>query len=304
METAAWFLGGPLCYAAAVVFVVGAAWKIWTLARMPRHIRWEIYPLPRDGAAGSKYQQVDWGSRPHRAKHLAEILFMVQEVLLLKKVFAHGRWLWPGSFALHVGLYLCVVVGGLLGIEAVLDALGVAPLPLLHRAAALAGLAGVGLGLAGAMYLLALRLADGGLRRMSDPATFFHLLLLAAMFAAWLAAGVSRAGSITTLRTHLASLLKGRPDTIGSPALVLALTVTAVFLMYFPWSRMFHAAAKYFFYHAVLWENEPLRAGSRMERDFTTYLGYTVSWSADHLRAHATWAEQAAPPAAGGDRHE
>ena len=300
MEAAAWFLSGTLCYAAGSLFLAGMAWKTWTLARLPRHIRWEMYPLPRDGAAGSKYQHVDWAAQPHAHSRSAEALFMFQEIFLLKKGFAHGRRLWPGSFLLHVGLYLSILAGALLGAEALFNA---AP-GMLHRTAALVGLVGVSLGMFGTVYLLGLRLADGGLRRISDSATFFHLLLLATMFSAWLAAGLSRSGNLTVLRTHLAALVRGRPATIHSPALLLAVCVTALFLAYLPWSRMFHVAAKYFFYHAVLWDNEPLKSGSRLEHDFTTYLGYTVTWSAEHLRPQGTWAEQAAPPAAGGESHD
>ena len=303
MEATAWFLGGPLCYSAGALFLAGLAWKTWTIARLPRHIRWELYPLPRDGAAGSKYQQVDWAARQHRATHLAEMLFLIQEIFLLKKVFTHGRRLWPGSFLLHIGLYLSIAAGSLLGLEVLSDVCGAGTFSPLHRATLWLGLWGVSLGLAGTLYLLVLRLADGGLRRMSDPATFLHLLLLATMFAGWLVAGLRAEGNLTGLRKHLAALLSGRPGTIGQPALLFALFVTALFLIYLPWSRMFHFVAKYFFYHAVLWENEPMRSGSRLEQDFVRYLGYTASWSAQHVRPQGSWAEQAAP-AAGDNAHD
>jgi nitrate reductase gamma subunit len=290
MQTA-WFISGPLCYGAGILFLAGLAWRTWRLVRLPRHIRWEMYPLPRDGAAGSKYQQVVGTARPRHAAHWAELRFMAQEILLLKKVFVHGRRLWPGSFALHTGLYLCVLAALLVTVESLLR---------IRCGAAPVGAAGVGLGLAGTLYLLALRLADGGLRRISDTATYFHLLLVTAMFAAWLVAGLS-GGNLAVLRAHLAGLLGGRPAVLQSPALLTALAVTSIFLVYLPWSRMFHVVAKYFFYHAVLWEDEALRPGSRLERELSTYLGYSMSWSAEHLRPPRTWAEQAAPPSAGGD---
>jgi hypothetical protein len=48
---------------------------------------------------------------------------------------------------------------------------------------------------------------------------------------------------------------------------------------------MMHFVAKYFTYHQVRWNDEPLVPGGRMEKEVLELLKQPVTWSADHLRA-------------------
>jgi hypothetical protein len=48
---------------------------------------------------------------------------------------------------------------------------------------------------------------------------------------------------------------------------------------------MMHFVAKYFTYHQVRWEDEPLMPGSRLEKEVTDLLKQPVTWSASHLNA-------------------
>jgi nitrate reductase gamma subunit len=294
-----WLLTGPWLYLAAAVFAGGALWKVTALARLPRHLRWELYPLPRRGREGSKYQQVDFAALPRHAHRMSEVAFMAEEILALKKVFAGRRDLWLGSWLLHAGLYLGIVFLGLIAAGAVAILLGPAvPVPadsavprLLGRAASAVGLCSLLAGTAGTMYLVCLRLVDRGLRAMSDPVTFFNLALLAALFGSGLWAWWSDPGCLAA-RGHLVSLFRGRPATVESPGLAAALVVGGLFAAYLPFGRMFHAAAKYFFYHAVLWDDEPMRPGSRMEREIAAQLGDPLTWTAPHIRSNQDWHAQ------------
>ena len=92
---------------------------------------------------------------------------------------------------------------------------------------------------------------------------------------------------------------------VASPSLASALVLLGIFLIYLPFSRMFHAAAKYFFYHAILWDDEPMRPGSPMERDVAACLGDRVTWSAAHIRQNMKWCEQLGEPASEkGTKHD
>lgn len=313
MAAVSWYLTGPFLYVAAALFVVGAAHRVVSLLRMPRHLRWELYPIPHLGPAGSKYQQVDFAGSPARRSRLREIAFMAEEILLFKKLFVSRRALWLGSWLLHAGLYLGTVFLGLLGTGALLTLLGLMPSAgagsllgnLLGTATVAVGACGLGAGLAGTLFLFGLRLGDRGLRDMSDAATFFNLALLAALFGsglfAWLAADPAFAHS----RDHLVSLLQGHPRAVEAPSLALAMVVGGLFLSYLPFSRMFHFAAKYFFYHRILWDERSMPKAGPMARDFAAYLAYPVTWSAEHVKAGQSWQEQVSPPnGAKGEPHD
>jgi nitrate reductase gamma subunit len=292
-----WFLTGPFLYLAATVLLAGSAYKIARMARMPRHLRWELYPLPRLGLNGSKYQKLDYSALPRHADHLAEAAYMAEEILFFKKVFRHRRSLWPASYLLHVGLYLSIASLGLVALEAILLVLGLPAdsglLVFLHAPAVAAGGCGLAAGLAGAIWLLCLRWRDENLRAVSDTVSFLNLAFLLAVFAAgWVAWLVADPVFLQT-RAHAALLLRGRPEAVQSPLLALAMVLAGLFAMYLPFSRMFHFAAKYFFYHWILWDEEPMRAGSPMERDIAGCLEYRTTWSARHVRPEATWLEQA-----------
>lgn len=260
-----WFVTGPLVGAAALVFLAGAAWRIAALLRMPPHLRWDLYPIPRRGPEGSKYQQANLAGRHPRDHRLAEALFMAEEIFLLRKVFAQRKALWIGSMLLHAGLYA---------------AIGWAVLLLVPQAAGPAswlGLVATVAGLAGAVWLFVLRLADRNLRVVSDVVSYLNLALLGAMFAAGLAAFVS-SGSV-----HAASRTA-------------AIALAALFVAYLPYGRMFHAPIKFFTYHEVFWDDERIASGGRLEKRIAARLGDATAWSAAHLRAGATWSELAAPP--------
>ena len=119
---------------------------------------------------------------------------------------------------------------------------------------------------------------------MSDAISYLNLLLLAAGFGFAAVIGMVSDRGFNESRAHMASLLSGQPGIVQSVALTVGLVLVSIFLMYLPFSRMFHAPAKYFFYHCVLWDEESLHRGSAMERDFAAYLGYRSSWSASHVR--------------------
>lgn len=291
-----WILTGPFLYAAFAVFLMGTAYKIVSLVRMPRHLRWEIYPLPHVGAAGSRYQQVDYASSPRTASRWAELAFMAREILLLEKLFSRRRDLWFGSYFLHVGLYFSILGVILLAADGVWSVLG--PIDsstllvrVLREVIIAAGIGGAAAGLIGTASLLIRRLTDLGLRDMSDPATFFNLVLLLLLFGTGLYAWTAE-NALLQARDHVASLLYGRPGVVASPSLAAAMVVAGLFVAYLPFSRMFHFAAKYFFYHRVLWDDEPMHAHSAMERDFAAYLDYPLTWSGGHLQAQKAWGEQ------------
>ena len=298
MNSMEWFVTGPLVYIALTVFAIVSTYKIYKMATMPRHLRWDLYPVPHQGAAGSKYQKVDFYQAPKYASLLHELKEMGSEIFFIKRAFLHNRRLWYGSYLLHLGFYtgtvwlalLVLGAGMLLAGEPVGRGAGFGGL--VHYATILTGLVSLTLGLAGTIWLYVMRVFDEEMQTISDAVSYINLglmfLLFSTGFASWLLADHAFIG----LRQQVAGVLSFSPPPPADSLIAWQMFWFSLFLIYLPFSRMMHFAAKYFFYHNIMWDDEALKSGSDMEKDITGYLGYQVEWSARHIKPGGNWVEQ------------
>jgi len=62
--------------------------------------------------------------------------------------------------------------------------------------------------------------------------------------------------------------------------------------------NMMHFVAKYFTYHEVRWDDEPLEVGGKLEREVLELLKQPVSWAGPHLGADGkkNWVDIATSP--------
>lgn len=278
----------PLVYGLLGLFVLGFVYRSVRLARMPVHLRWELAPVPHEkgkGAYGGSYfEELDWWTKPREKSLLSELSYMGQEILFLKALHEHNRPLWWVSFPFHLGFYLLIGAGGLLVLAEALGLVGWARpgtgawvvLPL-----ALAAI-GHGLGLVGTLGLLAKRGGDPHLRAYSTPESFLNLILALAVFATG-AAAVAAPGFIAELRGAGLAVLTADVGVALPVALAAHVLAVALFLGWLPFSRMMHFVAKYFTYHQVRWDDEPMRGGSALEREVELLLQRPVRWSAPHI---------------------
>ncbi|MHC4969302.1 MAG: respiratory nitrate reductase subunit gamma, partial [Planctomycetota bacterium] len=179
-----------------------------------------------------------------------------------------NRRLWWFTFPFHTGLYLLIV----------------AAVPLAFGwnvgASVLAG-AGFVLGGLGALGLLISRFADSRLKAMASPASRFNLLVLLAVFATGAWALAASDGFAAGMRGYGKALLTADRSLETSGILAVHVVVALLFLAYLPFTQMMHFVAKYFTYHQVRWNDEPMERGSRMEKEVTGLLGQPMTWKAD-----------------------
>ena len=296
MISLGWFIAGPFLYLAAAVFVCVTAYKIIRFLTMPRPFRWDLYPLPHRGPEGSKYQKLDFSKQKMPFYLLNELWEMGIEILLIKRLFTNNFRLWLGSYSLHAGLYLGVlwiillIAGAIVQINtAALDSASIAGLFLLTTAA---GVAALVLGLIGSVYLLLRRCIDADLRAMSDTVSYLNLWLMIALFGSALTAWLIADDSFSLLRGQIAGLMMFKPTPPNHPLITIELFFFDLFLMYLPFSRMLHFAAKYFFYHNIMWDDEAMQPGSKLERERLKELAYRPQWAAPHIKADRSWLEQ------------
>ena len=300
MSSLGWFIGGPLVYFAVALFIVRTALMIKKYLDMPRHIRWDLYPVPHQGAEGSKYQKVDFGQLKPPTYLLHELWEMGQEILFIKKAYINNPKIWFGSFPLHMGLYLGITwlfllfAGALLELNHVPVASNSSSLlaSLVYYLTLVSGAVSFVSGLFGTFVLLWLRLTDEGMSFMSDVVSFVNLSVMILLFGSGLAALIMVDPTFDSMRQQMVGLVTVRFISIPHPLIILHLLALCSFLIYLPFSRMMHFIGKYFFYHNIMWDDEAMKKNSAMESDFASYLQYKTTWSAPHIRKGESWADQ------------
>jgi nitrate reductase gamma subunit len=290
-----------LSYILLAIFVLAFVIRSVKLARLPVHLRWELSPVPHEKGkghyGGSYLEEMDWWTKPREKDHAAEAIYMAKEIVFLKALFEHNRKLWWLSFPFHFGLYLLVVAGGLLVMGGLLSLVGVdmagwgvltTGLPLL------AGL-GYALGAFGAVGLFFVRLTDDNLRNSTAPATYVNLLVLLAMFVTGLWAALTVTGFTGHVMGFAGGLLRASVPAELPGILAAHFVFAFLFLAYLPFTQMMHFVAKYFTYHKVRWDDEPVTAGSKLDLELKKLLNQTVTWAAPHVRADGkkTWVDVA-----------
>jgi nitrate reductase gamma subunit len=290
-----------LCYGLLAVFLAGFLGRSVRIARLPVHLRWELAPVPKEGTrsryGGSYFETYEWWKQPREESLVGELLYMGKEIVFLKALWEHNRKVWWFSFPFHVGLYLLVVAGVVLGVGGLLTAAGAGGAGALLFHSWLPVLAGVGCGLGalGALGLWVSRLARWDLRAMTSRVAYFNLLFVLAVFVTGGLAVLTVPDFGGEVAGFAGRLIRGEAS-VALPGLLAAhVVVTLAFLAYLPFTQMMHFVAKYFTYHEVRWDDEPMAAGSHMEKEVLELLKQPVTWSAPHLKGDGVkdWVELA-----------
>jgi len=290
-------------YLGALAFLAGSVARAARYARTPAHLRWELYPVPHEEPerarhGGSYFEESDWWTRTVRFSLWGELKAMIPEMVFLKGLWEFNRPMWTRSFPFHFGLYLVaasmllLLAGALVSLAA--PKLLTAPVGgVLHHLYRTAGLAGAVLVIAGALALLAKRLADDNLKNYTTPGDLFNLLFFVATFGILLAGYLLRPPGFSGSLSLAASLLSF--DTgVQIPGLLGAgLVLGAALAAYIPLTHMSHFIGKYFTYHSIRWDDQPSVKSEKLRRRVAEYLTYKPTWAARHVGADGTrtWAD-------------
>lgn len=294
-----------ISYFAVVFFVVVVAAKMVKIARMPLHLRWDLYPIPhekgRAAYGGSYYEDVDWWTKPVNFSLVSEIKEMLKEIVLIQSVFHHNRPLWIFSFPFHFGMYCLVGFLVMLVVGAIFQAAGTAigfdspnvPAVIIFHLTKIFGLLGWVLSPIGALGLLLSRMFKPELRRATVLSDYTNLLILLAVFISGLAAAFTTDANYEALRGFVHKLITFKPVGALPAAVTVQLWLWAVLMIYFPFTHMTHMFGKYFTYHKVRWEDHPNQRGGRIDKAVSGALTMRQNWAAPHIKTGGTWAEAA-----------
>ncbi len=284
------FVTHLITYGALAVFLAAVIVRFVRIQRLPLHVRWEVYPVPHEGAraehGGSRLEDTDWWKNERKPDKVMELRFMIPEMVLLKALWEHNRRLWFRSFPFHFGLYLLAGFAGLLALGALLGLFEISlglPFTLLTTGI---GFAGAVLAALGALGLWWMRLTDAELKPYTTFSHHFNLLFflvaLGLLFGAWGEAG----WDLAPFTAFFGTLMTGRFAAFeGTPLMVSTVVVWSLLLAYIPLTHMSHFFVKWFTWHKIRWDDEPNVRGGRIEKMIQKALEAPVSWSAPHIGA-------------------
>jgi len=292
--------------AAISVFLLGNLYRVVKVMRMPAHLRWDLYPIPkgprdRQRYGGSYFEETEWWTKPVDAGLSGEMAFMLKEVIFLRGVFENFRGLWVWSLLLHWGLYFYLVSAATAVAVSVLSAHPAFASALLSNVAFAGFVVACTLGVIGSLGLLATRIFHFRLKSFTTRATLFNLSLLAAIFGTGLIAlFIPQHGLITAL----ADAVQGRRATGAySASIDCHFALVVFFLVYFPFTHMTHMFMKYFMWHGVRWDDTPARFNEGNRKSIASNMKRRVSWQAPHIHgaSEQTWADVASSSGQHGD---
>ena len=304
-----------LLYAAAAVFLVACIVRAVGYAKLPLHLRWELYPVPHEAKGraqhgGSYFEDPDWWTKRQETNRPGELRFMLTEILFLRALWEFRRKMWYRSYAFHLGLYLLIAAAVGVAAGAILSFVspGLWDGPtgtIFHHLYTFAGAAGAALTIVGAVALLVARLTEEDLKRYTTAGDIFNLVFFIATVGFLVAGYVFRPENSLKAVEFVRGVATFNTDLQIPLVLEVGLVLGALLTAYIPMTHMAHFIAKYFTYHNVRWDDEANRRGTGLERKLAEYLTYRPTWAATHVGADGvkSWADIATTnPAQGGKK--
>lgn len=219
------FIGQILPYLAAGVFIVGMAWRVGKWFRVPVPFQLTLSPAP-----------VTTSGRIGR---------VCRELLLFPSLWCSDRGLWLWAWLLH-GTLAMVIIGHIVGISSLglqFTAIGFTA----EQSLALSALMGTSTGVvmfAALLILLYRRTAVSEVKRLSDPADYFDLLLILAIVVSGLHMRMTSLHvDLLAIRAYLGGIISFQPTPIPTDWIFVShFFLVNVLLIYIPFSKLVHFA--------------------------------------------------------------
>jgi nitrate reductase gamma subunit len=286
----------------ALIVIVYLA-RLARYARMPVHLRWELYPLVGEKnrpLGGSYLEDSEWWSNP-REEHsfFGEMKFMGEEVLTFKEYYRLNRPYWYYVFPFHIGAltfmaFIAVLLVGALTKIGGIEVSGISPAlwgRFLYYVTPVVGGIALVFGTLGSVALLIRRTFDEDLRPYTRKIEFFNLILILALFLTGLLSWALYDHMFAFDRQYLVSLL-----TFGGVPGISTLTVANILIVlvtagYLPYTNMMHFFAKWFTYHKIRWDDAPNLRGGSLESRLGPLHDLPLNWAAPHIQDLGRWSD-------------
>ena len=293
-----------VAYAGIIVFWAVMAATCLSYRKKPQPLRWELYPIAheRNGRAaygGSYLEDTGWWRQKQKPSLLRGLQSFAVEFILLRNTFRNNRSLWLRTYPFHLGLYMLATALGLALVVPLLSFTGTTgsqiaqPLSDLGQVLTLGAFLGIG---CGALGLIHRRLTLPDLRNFSTPEHFFNLGLFL---------GLSVLGLILWLTTpllfaRLCSFMAALITFSFTPQSGILFNLFLIYLFaltaYIPATHMGHFFMKYFLWHDIRWNDQPIQDNPDARHGAAQALKRPVTWKGQHIQGDGmnNWGDIAA----------
>lgn len=292
-------------YFSYIFVVVAYVIKVVKVARMPKPLRWELYPVPHEIGhkyGGSYYEELEWWTKDRKTSKWRDILTKLKHYFTFPSYFGRKKQYWFGLFPWHIGFYTIVLFHMLSAFSAILMvSVGMAVdassanfigVILYYLTLFIAGLAFI-LGTIGSIVLLWMRVFDKELRTYATPSNYFNYIFFLIVFVSGLIAWVLVDPTFSGYREYWVSVLTFQHFD-PAPAEYIHIMLFSAFLVYLPFTRSTHYITNLIAYFGVLWDDTPNIKNNIPQEKIKEALSRPVSWSAAHIQKGKTWADVAA----------
>jgi nitrate reductase gamma subunit len=290
-----------MTYFSYIFIVTLYAVKVVRIARMPVHLRWELYPVLHETErkyGGSYYEDLEWWKRNRQKGRVRGILFLLKDNFSMGEYFHRNRAYWLVLLPWHIGFIFIIVFHVFCFFGALAMVLGLAVSPesssalgrFLYFSVLVTGGISFITGTFGSVGMAIKRLSDEELRTYASPQNYFNYLFTLVIFLSGLYAWYFVDPTLSEYRQFWRGLITLKPMSVETAA-AFHILAFALFLIYLPFTRSIHYITKFFAYLWIRWDDRPNVPGSKIERMVEKCLNQPVSWSAPHIQSGNKWAE-------------
>jgi nitrate reductase gamma subunit len=290
-----------LTYIAYAFIIVMYTRKAIRYARMPVHLRWDLYPGVQgdgDGHVGSSHDHLKGRTKLGRNRFLRGFLSLLKDNFYLGEYFHQNRGYWVVLFPWHVGFILIISLHVLCFFAALSMTLGLPVSPdslnlagqVLYYVILVTGVGSFVTGSFGSAGMIVKRLSNRQLRAYASPINYFNYLFLLAVFLSGFYAWYFVDPTFSEYRVFWRGLITLAPQHVAVQSAI-HIVLFAFLLLYLPFTRSMHYITRFFSFLWVYWDDRPNARGSAIEKTVQEHLNQPVSWSAPHVTPGKRWVE-------------
>lgn len=292
-----------LTYVAYAFIIIMYGRKAIKYAKMPLHLRWDLYPVThknRRNHGGSPDDDLEWRKKPRRKNLIRSFMFILKDNFYLGEYFHRNRGYWVVLLPWHVGFLLIISLHILCFFAALTMILGLRVSAesanifgkVIYYSILITGVGSFVTGSFGSVGMFIKRMADRDLRAYASPINYFNYLFLLAVFVSGLSAWYLGDATFTEYREFWKGLITFDFKNVELLS-ALHILLFSLLLIYLPFTRSMHYITRFFAFLWVNWDDKPNLKGSEIEKKVQRCLNQPVSWSAPHIRSGQKWADLA-----------
>lgn len=218
-----YFIGQILPYIAGSIFLIGVVYRVMSWLKAPVPFQLTLFPAPKDGAG--------------------RVTAIATEMALFKSLYKNNKSLWLWAWLLHISLAM-VIGGHVVGIYYLMNQftlVGLTPADSQALSSVFGTIAGIILMVA-LVVLFWRRISEPEVKRLSDPADFFDLILLLMIV---ITGNHMRLPNVhvdlAAIKAYMGGLLTFNPIPIPDNLVFIGhFLLVNIFLIYFPFSKLMH----------------------------------------------------------------